>query len=238
MLEITLVDDDGIAGRLQLDSAKVERFTRLRPTVISIIQRFRPERRRVESFLEEAYADAFGGVIREHYPTLMSVWDAEGRLHAAAGFRLASQGPLFLEQYLDDPVESSVAQAFEISQPRARIAEIGNLASRCPGASVFLFFALAGYLDQLGCEFACATATSELARMFRQVGFETRKLADASADRLAAGAEDWGDYYDHSPVVLAGRIFPAFEPLRRRLTAEPTVHDHVARIHAPLDEPQ
>lgn len=235
MLEITLVDDDGFAGSLQLDGAKVERYTRLRPTVISIIQRLRPERRQVETFLEDAYAKAFGGVIREHYPTLMSVWDADGRLHAAAGFRMAARHPLFLEQYLDEPIETAVGGAFGASPYRGAIAEIGNLASQSAGASMFLFFALAGYLHRQGCEFACATATRGLARLFRQVGFETRKLADASADRLSAGAGDWGDYYAHEPRVLAGRIGPAFEPLQRRLALEPEVRDHVARVHPSVD---
>jgi len=235
VLEITLVDDDGFAGSLKLDGAKVERYTRLRPTVISILQRLRPERRQVETFLEDAYARAFGGVIREHYPTLMSVWDADGRLHAAAGFRLAARQPLFLEQYLDGPVEQAVGKAFDATPYRGDIAEIGNLASQSAGASMFLFFALAGYLHRQGCGFACATATRTLSRLFRQVGFETRKLADASADRLASGAADWGDYYDHGPTVLAGRILPALEPLQRRLALEPEVSDHVARVHPSVD---
>lgn len=235
MLEITLVDDDGYAGRLRLDSDKVSRFTQLRPTVISISERLRPQRRQVEGFLEAAYATAFGGTIRTHYPILMSVWDGDETLHAAAGFRFAACQPLFLEQYLDQPVEEAVGEAFNGPVTRGEIAEIGNLAANSPGASIFLFLALAGYLQQHGCRYATATSTRQLRRMFRQVGFGVSPLQDARPERLTTGSADWGSYYEHDPVVMAGEIAPAFDPLQRRLAVEPlSAGDCVARLHYPV----
>lgn len=235
MFEITLVDDDGYAGRLRLDADKVSRFTHLRPTVISISERLRPQRRQVEGFLQDAYAKAFGGTIRRHYPILMSVWDGDHALHAAAGFRFAVCQPLFLEQYLDAPIEAAIGGALDCSVARNEVAEIGNLAANSPGASVFLFLALAGYLQQHGCRYAAATATRQLRRMFRQVGFGVTELQDANPDRLTSGSADWGTYYDHAPVVLAGEIAPAFQPLQRRLAAQPLDEiDCVARLHYPI----
>lgn len=239
MFEITLVDDDGYAGRLRLDSDKVSRFTRLRPTVISISERLRPQRRQVESFLEDAYAEAFGGTIRRHYPILMSVWDGDRTLHAAAGFRFAVCQPLFLEQYLDEPIDAAIADAFDQPVARREVAEIGNLAANSPGASIFLFMALAGYLQQHGCRYAAATATKQLRRMFRQVGFGVTPLKDARPERLESGSADWGSYYDHDPMVMAGEIAPALDPLQRQLAAEPMVEaDCVARLHYPLGKVQ
>lgn len=235
MFSITLVDDDGYAGQLKLDAGKVRRFTRLRPSVISISERMAPQRRQVERFLEDAYAKAFSGRIRRHYPILMSVWDASGALHAAAGFRFATSQPLFLEQYLDAPIEKAISGAFDATAGRHEIAEIGNLAATSAGASVFLFIALAGYLEQHGCRYAAATATRPLRRMFGQVGFAAHELCKADPARLQSGAGDWGSYYLHDPVVMAGEIAPAFEPLQRRLAAEPRAEaDRIARLHYPI----
>ena len=236
MFEITLVDDDGYAGRLKLDAGKVRRFTRLRPTVISISERLRPERSQVETFLDDAYAAAFGGKIRKHYPILMSVWDQDHVLHAAAGFRFAMSQPLFLEQYLDAPIEQAATTALGVPAPRHQLAEIGNLAANSPGASMFLFLALAGYLEQHGCRYAAATATAQLRRLFRRVGFSTVTLANADPDRLGERSQDWGAYYDNDPEVLVGEIAPCFEPLTRSLAAEPpTDAERIARLHYPVE---
>ena len=45
------------------------------------------------------------------------VQDADGRIYAVVGFRLAAGSALFLEQYLDDPVETAVGSAWA---PRRR----------------------------------------------------------------------------------------------------------------------
>lgn len=236
VLEITMVDDDGVRGSLMLDADKVRRFTSVSPKIISISERFRPERRQVEVFLEQAYARAFGGELRRHYPILMSVWDASGELHAAAGFRFAAREPLFLEQYLDQPVERAIGEGYNTPVARSSVAEIGNLASSSPGASVFLFLALAGYLDQQGCRFATATATKQLRRIFRRVGFNTLPLAKASPERLQAGPDQWGRYYDNDPVVLAGEVRPSFDPLQRSLAADPAPEtERLPRLHFPVD---
>jgi len=69
------------------------------------------ERLRVEAFVEATYARAYGSRISAHYPTLMSVQDHTGRIYAVVGFRFARESALFLEQYLDQPVETAIAAA-------------------------------------------------------------------------------------------------------------------------------
>lgn len=216
-----MVDDGAVCGRLRFDADRVRRFTTIEPRVISIHHLLRPERVRVEAFLDRAYARAFGGRIRSHYPTLMSLQDRAGRIHAAAGFRLAGQGQLFLEQYLDSPVEQALAPDRAGVARRDQIAEIGNLASDSRGASVFLFLALARHLDRQGCTHAVATATRQLRRSFARVGFATRRLAAADPRRLAETAADWGSYYQCDPEVHAGAIAPALPALASLLLAEP-----------------
>ena len=173
------------------------------------------DRDAAESFLEAAYDRAFRGCIHRHYPFLVSVRGPDGEVAAAAGYRLAGQEPLFLEQYLAGPVEEALSAAWRTTAPiaRERIAEIGNLASHDSGAGFFLFAALARRLDQIGCSFAAATATRQLRRSFKRIGFETRLLAAAEPARVGTGADDWGSYYTRDPEVRGGLIAQALPML-------------------------
>ncbi|MDB5456146.1 MAG: hypothetical protein JWP92_1731 [Caulobacter sp.] len=216
-----MLDDGALRGSLRFDEARMRRFTGLAPKVISIHHLMRPERLRVEAYIEAAYVSAFNGVIRRHYPTLMSVQDGEGRIHAAVGFRFAARERLYLEQYLDEPVEAAIARKLGEPVRREGVAEIGNLGSGSVGASMFLFLALARHLDQNGCTHAVATATRQLRRSFGRVGFETEVLIRAEPSRLGEAATEWGAYYQRDPEVLAGAIGPALRPLSQMLVAEP-----------------
>lgn len=239
MLEVMMMDDGAPVGSLRFDADRLRRFTSVEPRVISIHHRFRPERRRVEAYIETTYAEAFDGRIRAHYPTLMSVQDARGDIHAAVGFRRAGEEPLFLERYLDEPVEVALAAAAKASVARPGVAEIGNLASRSAGASLFLFMALARHLRRLGCDHAVATATRQLRRTFARVGFPTVRLTTADPARLGPEAGDWGGYYQRDPEVLAGPIAPALAPLAQLLLVEPpAIEEPCSRLHPYLGADQ
>jgi hypothetical protein len=235
LLEVMMLDDGAPRGSLWFDADRVRRFTALKPRVISIHHRLRPERTRAEAYLEARYAEAFQGHITHHYPTLMSIQDRDGVIHAVVGFRFAARAPLFLEHYLDRPIETSLSDSQGGAVPRHAIAEIGNLASQSPGASLFLFLALAKHLHHQGCTHAAATATRRLRRGFARVGFATRRLAQASASRIANGGADWGTYYENDPEVLAGPIAPALPALAHMLLTEPLGTPNVwPRLHPTL----
>lgn len=176
------------------------------PWAVAIHAAPSPERERVERYLEAAYARAFDGRIARHYPLLMSLEGRHGEVQAAVGFRFAGREPLFLEQYLDEPVEAAVARKLGAPVGRDRIAEIGNLAAESHGASLCLFLTLAGHLLREGCTHAVATATRQLRRRFRRLGVATHCLTRAEPARLSAGAAAWGGYYARDPEVLAGAI--------------------------------
>ena len=227
-----MLDDGAPRGSFRFDADRVRRFTALEPRVISIHHRLQPERTRVETYLETRYAEAFQGRITRHYPTLMSIQDRDGVIHAAVGFRFAARAPLFLEHYLDRPIEAVLSGGQGDAVPRHAIAEIGNLASQSPGASLFLFLALANHLYHQGCTHAAATATRRLRRGFARVGFATRRLASADASRIANGGADWGTYYQNDPEVLAGPIAPALPALAHMLLTEPLEAPEVwPRLH-------
>lgn len=159
-----------------------------------------------EAFLEAAYQRAFQGRITRHYPLILALEDERGRIRAAAGVRLAGDGPLFLEQYLDQSIEAAIEAASGARPVRARIAEIGNLASDSPAASPLLFASLENYLRARNCTHVAATATAPLRQIFSRLNLAADVLAVANPARLAEGGADWGRYYELDPLVLAGPI--------------------------------
>ncbi len=188
------------AGVFRFDPCRFARPVRARPSVISIGPRFEHDRRRTAAFIESVYLARYGARIRAHYPNLVAVRAGDGTVAAAAGFRLARQGRLFLEQYTGEGLDRIVGVA------RERIVEIGNLASAGGGASVFLFAALACYLDAAGISCAVITGTASLERRLSLLGLQPRRICAADPALLAGDPRDWGSYYDRSPHVMAGDI--------------------------------
>jgi hypothetical protein len=197
-----------------------------------------PARARVESFLEAEYERAFSGKIRTHYPVLMAATGPNGQVLAAAGYRCARGERLFLEQYLDEPVEHVIGRELGRPVSRSDVVEIGNLASVSPCASRTLFLALADHLQSLGCTFAVATATRQLRRSFKRLSFPVTPLARAEAHRLARASEDWGGYYARDPQVLVGFIDGALPALRASLNAFEALTGRLAQRAGGLASPQ
>jgi len=178
----------------------------LHPWSVELLNPRQPGRAEAESFIEAIYARTFDSRISSHYPTLVSIRDERGAIQAVVGLRFADEHVLFLEQYLDEPVEIALTQAFGVPASRADVAEIGNLAAEDHRASRRLFAEVATYLLQHGRTHAVATATRQLRRRFRRIGLATASLASARPERLAGGAQAWGRYYGRDPEVVAGAI--------------------------------
>jgi hypothetical protein len=177
---------------------------------ITIVEQAHPRRAAAESFLEDAYRRAFQGKLRSHFPTLMCVFDRHGAIQAATGFRFASHGPLFLENYLDRCVALEIEHRLATRVDRDTLVEIGNLAASATptsrGAAGTLFEAMALHLASQGMTHAVATATAPLRRMFRRIGFLTNEIGIADKTKLGQASSDWGSYYDHDPRMMVGQI--------------------------------
>ena len=164
-----------------------------------------PQRRAAERLIEGVYLATFDARLHEHFPTLIGVTDSAGEVIAVAGCRFAASDRLFLESYLDEPVETALSRRLGAPIERNQIGEIGSLASAGGGAAVTLFAALARHLDTAGVRFAVATATGRLRRAFSAFGLCDGELAKADPARAPRGA-DWGRYYENEPAVLYGRV--------------------------------
>lgn len=157
-------------------------------------------------FVREAYRQHFGAKLNSVMPELCAIVDPDGLPRAVAGIRHAADGPLFLEQYLAGPVEDAITAAAGTFVPRTRIWEVGNLATRCPGAARYFVRRAAGALAERGAEWAVFTGTRRVVAVFRRLGIPLITLAEADPGRLADDGTRWGTYYEHAPRVVAGRV--------------------------------
>lgn len=239
MLNIIFKDNICDYSYLSIASNRIRKFSTARPSVISISHYFSPERRKVEEFIENIYAEKYGATITSHYPILMSVRDTEDNIIAAVGFRYADEERLFLEQYLNEEIEVILGNKFKNKDiSRGKIIEVGGLASRGNGASIFLFTALATYLQREGKEYVSVTATTFLRAYFAKIGLKPKFISNAENWKLPDNGLNWGTYYATEPQVIAGTLSSVCKLLKRKLKAELRDSDaeYFARIHKKLDD--
>ena len=167
-----------------------------------------PLRAQVEAFISSRFLAVHQARITQFMPQLFAVFNNRGEVLAALGIRSADS-PLFLEYYLDQPIEQVLQQhdiAHNQSVSREQIVEIGNLASIDRSASARLFRFLASYLMRHGFQWASFTGCARLRAMFTHAGIETVALGTALQQKLPAHLRHWGRYYQDNPCILAGRV--------------------------------
>lgn len=214
MLTLQYRENNLNTANLHLKENRISRISTQHPCVVSITGLFEPGRQRVEDFIKVLYKQSYNADIQVDYPILMSIHNADGDILAALGFRYAGKGPLFLEHYTGRPID------IILNCSRGEIVEIGNLASAGQGASVFLFVALASYLNNKNIRYAAITGTDFLHRYFKKMGFDPRKICDADIAAIQEDGQCWGRYYDTQPRVLAGSLETAVKRLKSILGAE------------------
>lgn len=176
-------------------------------------------RHQVEAFISTIYRQRYGAELRHFAPLLVSLHDEHGACIAAIGYRAAHTGPLFLERYLPAPVEALLPTTRDRRVPRERIVEVGHLAAARAGEGRRLILLLGPHLAQQGFEWVVSTLTQELRNMFRRMGVTPLALGVADPAVLGEQAAQWGSYYAHRPLVLAGQLDAAMQQLARRRIA-------------------
>jgi hypothetical protein len=170
----------------------------------------------VEDFIRGIYRASHGAEVGGFAPVLVSLHEADGSMSAAAGYRSAQDGALFLDRYLQVPIEASLQRAGSLAPARRHIVEVGHLAGRRAGAGRRLILALGPHLAAAGYLWVVSTLTQELRHLFLRLGIAPLALGVADPALLGEEAASWGSYYDHAPVVLAGQLDLALQALARR----------------------
>lgn len=173
-------------------------------------------RAELEAYVAAVFACAWRARVTSFLPLLVGLRTEDGGLAGVIGARPArGAGRLFLESYLDQPVERVLSARLGLDVPRASLVEVGNLASHRPGAGRLLVGTLANLLDGLGAPLAVFTATQPLRTCFARLGVAPIDLAPADGARLGPALADWGRYYDSDPRVCAVPVAEVRDAARR-----------------------
>jgi hypothetical protein len=184
------------------------RFAVRRPAraLLEPVHRAHPARAAFEDFIAARFGRAYGARVTHFLPHLLGIQDGLAHWQAAAGYAAAGVQPLFLEQYLDQPIERALATALRRPIARPGIVEVGNLAAISAGMARMIIPQLARHLHRLGYIWVVFTATRALRNSFHRLGLRPLALTRADPARLPDAGASWGTYYDQDPVVMAGKI--------------------------------
>ena len=165
-----------------------------------------PERAEIEAFVRAAFARKHDASVASFMPTLLSFRDASGELRGVIGLRRAEPQPLYLEQYLEQPVEAAIAAATGKRVQRHEVVEVGNLAGANCRTAMRMVAELPSYLLARDYRWIVFTATSAVRGILQGFGAPLVELARADGGRVAGGEDRWGRYYESDPRVLAGYL--------------------------------
>jgi hypothetical protein len=173
-----------------------------------------PRRAEAEAFVRARFHRTHGANIVTFMPVLLLKEDSRGRIEAVVGCRRAECDPLFLERYLQLPIEETICARTGARVHRSQIVEVGNFAaanSRVAGTFMSL---LAPHFLHRGLTWITFTATDSIRNILASLGGRCADLGPADGAQVADGPDRWGSYYSRDPHVLAG-----FLPMARRIPA-------------------
>jgi hypothetical protein len=180
-----------------------------------------PERGELEAFVRAAFQRGHGATVNSFMPTLLSFRDGAGQLRGVVGLRGATPQALYLEQYLEQAVEVSIATATGHAVRREQIVEVGNLAGSNCRAAMRMVAQLPAYLLAHDFRWIVFTATTAVHGILRAFGAPLLELARADGTRVAGSPDRWGSYYEKDP-----RVFAAYLPASRSIPGfSRPVHD-------------
>lgn len=153
-------------------------------------------RAEAENFVRQRFLKIHNADITNFMPYLVTLTKSD--LQACVGIRPATER-LFVEQYLDMPVESAHPA---LNIPREQIAEIGNLVSRNPHATLQLFVIIAKALHNAGIKELVFCATKQVAKILKRAGADLYPIVEADGTRMGDSLSEWGTYYDTNPTIM------------------------------------
>lgn len=182
----------------------------------------------VERYIKTAFQLAYGAKLTRLMPRLFTLRAPDQSILAGFGLREAATERLYLETYLDEPVEDVVGRQANRKVARAGIVEVGNLAAS-PGGARAMIVALTCHLHHGGFEWVTFTGVAALRAAFFSLGLSPFVIAEADPDRLPLGdLALWGDYFVARPMVMGGHVPSGYRSLVSRKLAPPAQPEHHA----------
>jgi len=175
--------------------------------VIIITQEGEKLHKEASDFIKKIYLTAFGAYANNIMPKLL-ICKHDKLIDATLGFR-GGEEEMFLERYLDTPIEQAIHEKEGCAMERDDIAELGNLAVAKSGA---LREIIPIVIDVLRCEgYSWVTFTGGrlVLNSFKRLGIKPTPLVPADRGRLPdEDQERWGSYYQDDPWVYYVKIPP------------------------------
>lgn len=202
------------ATELQFDNP-IQSLTRDKTQFLTLIHNSNdPSSNATKKFVKAEFLKHHNAHITEFMPNLVSIINKERKVRAAVGYRSADSGELFLEQYLDQPLDKYISEHCGFDVPRDEIVEVGNLTCAANGYARLAIIRLTEMLHESGFRWVGFTATQGLYNSFLRLGLTPHAIAPADISRLNDSNHDWGTYYDNNPQVMFGSIEWGFNKLK------------------------
>jgi hypothetical protein len=163
-------------------------------------------RAEAEAFVRGRFLRSHGAQINTFMPTLLLLTDPGDGLAAVAGFRCALDEPLFLEKYLDAPIEQALSSQTRVRARRAEIIEVGNFAAIDSRRAKILMSFMPVFFLGCSARWIVFTATTAIRGILAVMGGRCIELAGADGACVAGGTDEWGRYYASDPRVMAGYL--------------------------------
>jgi hypothetical protein len=168
----------------------------------------------LEAYVRTRFAARHGAAVRTFMPTLIAFRERQGELRGVAGIRGADESRLYLEQYLDRPIEERLIASLQSPVDRGgaravrrdEIVEVGNLAGASCRAAVRMVAQLPVFLMSRRYSWIVFTATGALRQILEGFGAPLIELGRADPSSVATAADSWGRYYETDPRVFAGYL--------------------------------
>jgi hypothetical protein len=158
------------------------------------------------TLIRRNYNEIYHATLPFCMPWLLCLYDNTDELKAACGVQLAGLKKLFLEHYLNEPIERILSSRINHPVQRTDIIEIGNFAA-CDGASTRIMYgALCHLLNHYHYSWIVFTGTKKIRNTFSRLNLSPIPLAPADPERIDGCVQTWGEYYRHDPIVMAGEL--------------------------------
>ena len=212
-------DDPARTTRLPRRPGTIVRAAGLQPPRrlldVTAVGRQDADRAALEAYVRTAFNRSHDADVSTFMPTLLAFRDGAGSLRGVLGIRSAADAPLYLENYLDRPVEQAIVAAGYHPVERDEVIEVGNLAAGSCLAAVRMVAQMPVQLMNRGYSWIVFTATSTVHAILLGLGAPLVELGRADPLRVARQGDRWGRYYDNDPRVYAGylpdsRAIPGF----------------------------
>lgn len=159
----------------------------------------------LEARVRSGFGHHFNACIEGFMPDL-AVYEHATGASGVIGIRGAGDEPLFLENYLDHPVETVIHLVSGEEVTRDAIVEVGQFVVDDRDIVTCFFRDLVPFLQSQGFAWICFTGTNRIRALLARIRFAGFPVTLASQERLVDPKDKWGSYYEHDPVVVVGKL--------------------------------